>query len=247
MSTSLRSVLGTLLLSLSLGPIAALAEAPAPADAPADRLVLAPLNLGVAVAPELEAGVEPVWQALLDHVEAQPMRAASLQQESAQGLWAQTVASLEETETGDLYAVYGRFARTLAEHFEFRTLVMPVLVTRVASLRGEHAHWDGVRRRADMPSDLDLDQSALMSLGFLDTRMRIRGELGAASLHVVVLDADGNVLHEGKGGLDLLHELQRRGSRFETALRDDAFSDPKQLREGVEQALSAAVPAAPAP
>jgi hypothetical protein len=218
-------------------------DAPAPAEA-SNRLVLAPLNLGVKVAPELEAGVEPVWQALLQHVDSQPPRAASLHEESANALWATAIASLEENEKDDLYAAYRHFAKSVAEHVEFGTLVMPVMITRAASLRGTHAHWDGVRRRADLPSDLG--QGGLISSGFIGSDVRLRGKIGAASLHVVTLDRQGNVLYEGKGGLDLIHELRRDGTRLETAMRAGAFGDPKQLREGVEQALSAALPAAPA-
>lgn len=247
MSNSLRGALGALLVFVGLAPIAALAETETPTESEADRLVLAPLNLGVTLAPELEPGLEPVWQALLDHVENEPARVASLEGESAKLLWARAVASLEATEEPDLYATYSQFAKNVAEHFEFKTLVMPVLVTRVASLRGSHAHWDGVRHRADLPDDLVVHPGSMIGLGILQSEVRIRGELGAASLHIVALDSEGNLMHEGNGGLDLLHKLTRRGSRVEAAMRTDPFGNERRLREGVEQALSMAVPAARAP
>ncbi len=248
MSIAVRGVLGALLVFVGLGPAAMWAETPVLGESEADRLVLAPLNLGVKVAPELEPGLEPVWQALLEHVEAQPTRAASLQPESAQVLWAEALASANESGEQDLHAAYSAFAKGVAEHFEFKTLVMPVLVTRVASLRGSHAHWDGVRHRAEVPDDIDdLRRGSLIGLGMLEAEVRVRGELGAASLHVVALDREGNLVHEGKGGLDLLHKLRRRGASVETAMRTDPFGNERRLREGVEQALSMAVPAAPAP
>lgn len=212
-------------------------------DTSTGRVVLAPLNLGVEVAPALETAIEPVWQALLAYYESETPRAGSLHPGSAGELWTSTMASFEEGSAKDVHAVYGAFARRVAEQVEFGTLLMPVVVTRAATLRGAYAHWDGVRQRA--PVSDDLLPSASWRLNGSD--LEVRGKLGAASLLVVALDANGNVLFEGKGGLDLVHQIERRGQRLQTVARSDAFEDPRRLREGVERALSFAVPAAPAP
>jgi hypothetical protein len=88
-----------------------------------------------------------------------------------------------------------------------------------------------------------------MGSDLLITSAGVRGEIAAASLHVAVLSSDGDLRFEGAGGLSLLQELERDheavkgGPQVAVELRQDAFADPSELREGIEVAFRRPLPA----
>jgi len=213
------------------------------------RVLLVPLNLGVRAAPEVESGMDPVWQELVSYFEAREPKLASLARDSASDLWEDAVsdpAAKDEAGERDVYAAYASFARRVAEQVEYDSIVIPSLVTRTAKVRGQRASWDGVRRYVETPR---------ASLAGLETRgggtsfavNGIRGRIGAASLHVAVLSADGELRYEGAGGLAVLQRpvlrQSNRGNGLEMAVRSEAFQDRKELREGIETAFQKPLPA----
>ncbi|MEM7410218.1 MAG: hypothetical protein AAF430_08300 [Myxococcota bacterium] len=208
------------------------------------RIVLVPPNLGVRAVDEVEPGIEPVWQEMLQHFAAQERPVTAIERTSGVALWNDVMAELQkrEEETGQkpgVYDAYALFAQRVAEQVDYEKIVFPSLVTRVAKVRGSTASWDGVRQRIDMPS---LDVPAIE--GLVVAQRGVNGELAAASLHVAILQSDGQLFFEGTGGLALLQEI-KPDTRDEIAatLRDDAFDDDRALREGVEVAFRKPLPA----
>jgi len=226
-------------------------SAPAPASDAAGaigpgRVVLVPLNLGVRATAELEPGVEPVWREILSHFAAQQQPATALERASAAALWNEVMVEVRAQPDPDVYKAYGLFARRIASQVEYSTIVFPSLVTRAARVQGETAAWDGVRRRVAFAGQEPL--GSVMGSEFQVASFGVRGEIAAASLHVAVLSPDGELRFEGAGGLSVLQQLDktkdRRGdSQFAVALRQNAFDDASELREGIEAAFRRPLPA----
>jgi hypothetical protein len=212
------------------------------------RVVLVPPNLGVRATAEVEPGVEPVWQQILQHFAAQQRPATALERKSAGVLWNEVMREVQSRPDADVYQAYALFARRIAEQVDYTAIVFPSLVTRVAKLSGKTAAWDGVRRRVTgSVADRKTSNSSGSDLYSSET---FRGEIAAASLHVAVLSPDGELRFEGAGGLSLLQQLEPGNAREDedvaVELREDAFSDPVELREGVEAAFRRSLPASTA-
>jgi hypothetical protein len=207
------------------------------------RVVLVPPNLGVRATSEVEPGVEPVWRELLEHFAAQDRPASALERNSAAALWREVMVDVKANPDADVYDAYAMFARRIADQVEYSAIVFPSLVTRAARLSGQTAAWDGVRRRvAGTPSQ----GAGLAPLGTEMTVMGVRGEIAAASLHVAVLSPDGELRFEGAGGLSLLQRVRTDGSakdEIDVTMRENAFGDSAELREGVEAAFRRPLPA----
>jgi hypothetical protein len=213
----------------------------------AGRVVIVPMNLGVRATAEVEPGVEPVWREILTHFAAQPQRATALERKSATALWNEVMAEVRAKPHPDVYQAYAIFARRIADQVDYSAIVFPSLVTRAARIQGETAAWDGVRRRVELARGDSLDpmmgSDLLVSQG-------VRGEIAAASLHVAVLSPDGELRFEGAGGLSVLQQIDREpdkhgpgGMQVAVAMREDAFSDASELREGIEAAFRRPLPA----
>lgn len=219
--------------SASADPVAAL-----PAEG---RVVLAPLNLGIRLAPELAQGVGPVWDELLRHFETRNPPPVALAPEGAAALWAEVVKAGSASEH-DVYAAYARFARRVAEQAPFDAMVIAALVVRAAKVDGYQASWDGVVRGVDAPP---IGTPAGLGSGIV--QVRSRGALSAASLHVAILSPEGELRFEGAGGLALLQRLERRegheGEELAVVDRPAPFADADALREGVRTAFERPLPA----
>ena len=234
-------------------PIAALALAacsttPGP-DQPgalgpgSDRVVVAPLNLTVRAPEELDGKGDPVWEELLQTLQARDKSVAFVAPPSARALWIEATGDLDLSDRSlALETARSRFAQLLATHRDYDVLVVPSLVLRAARVWGRHATWDGVRRSALEPSeaaDLELGGAppGIVTSG-------VSGSISAVSLHVAVLDPEGRLLYEGVGGLALARSPHRRGKLGGWTLepREEPFADREELREGIEIAL--AMPAA---
>jgi hypothetical protein len=233
--------------------IAALLWAPAvsavdASDALGDgRVVIVPLNLGVRATTEVEPGVEPVWREILSHFSSRTQPATALERQSAAALWAEVMAEVRAKPNADVYEAYALFARRIADQVEYSAIVFPSLVTRAARIQGKTAAWDGVRRDVELAGSETV--GTVMGSDLLITSAGVRGEIAAASLHVAVLSSDGDLRFEGAGGLALLQELDKDGDvakggkQVAVELRQDAFADPGELREGVEVAFRRPLPA----
>jgi len=218
------------------------------ADALGDgRVVIVPLNLGVRATTEVEPGVEPVWREILSHFAARKQPATALERKSAAVLWAEVMAEVSAKPHPDVYEAYALFARRIADQVEYSAIVFPSLVTRAAHVQGKTAAWDGVRRDVDLAGRDTV--GTVMGSDLIIASTGVRGEIAAASLHVAVLSPDGSLRFEGAGGLALLQELEedrdavKGGVQVAVELRQDAFSDPSELREGVEAAFRRPLPA----
>jgi hypothetical protein len=208
------------------------------------RVVLVPLNLGVRATAEVEPGVEPVWREILSHFAAQQQPATALERKSAGALWNEVMAEVRTQPDPDVYKAYALFARRIADQVDYTAIVFPSLVTRAARVQGETAAWDGVRRELSVPKTTGTGMGA----DFLVASVGVRGEIAAASLHVAVLTPNGELRFEGAGGLSVLQQLDeakdaRGGEQLAVELRQDAFADASELREGVEAAFRHPLPA----
>ena len=212
------------------------------------RVVIVPLNLGVRATTEVEPGVDPVWREMMSHFAARKQPATALERTSAAALWAEVMAEVRAKPNADVYEAYAIFARRIADQVEYSAIVFPSLVTRAARVQGTTAAWDGVRRDVELAGSDTVGTAMGGELVISSTG--VRGEIAAASLHVAVLSPNGELRFEGAGGLALLQELEEEGGdvakggkQVAVELRQDAFADPSELREGIETAFRRPLPA----
>jgi hypothetical protein len=215
---------------------------PRPTAIGSGRVVVVPVNLAVRAVAEVEPGREPVWRALLEYFASEEHPVIALDRNDAGALWNEVMADAKQAgEDKNLYAVYGRFARRVAEQAEFDAIVFPTLVTHAAHVSGRSASWDGVRRQIDIPGQLAESIDTYREGKIWLYRHGGTGELAAASLHIAVLSPKGELRYEGRGGLVLLQELvppqKPSESAFTTVMRKDPFAAPDQLREGIHAAF----------
>lgn len=227
----------------------------APAMAAADssdplgdgRVVIVPLNLGVRATTEVEPGVDPVWREILSHFGSRQKPATALERKSAAALWAEVMAEVRDKPNADVYEAYAIFARRIADQVDYSAIVFPSLVTRAARIQGKTAAWDGVRREVDLSGRDTV--GTVMGSDLVIASTGVRGEIAAASLHVAVLSPNGELRFEGAGGLALLQQLEEErdatqgGVQVAVQMRQDAFADPHELREGVKAAFRRPLPA----
>ncbi len=239
------------LLSVAALALVACANPPGPSvsialDAPARRIIVAPLNLAIRTPAELVGKGEPVWHQLLRHFQSLDEQVFVISPISAERLWLEATLDLDLSDRSRaLETGRSRFAVALAENRAYDLLVVPSLVLRPARIRGLYASWDGFRRV--VPGGLAMIEQRVgdtfQPFGSLQV-MGLSGKIAAASLHVAVLRPDGTLLYEGLGGLDLIQEVDRDdrrtgGWRYE--LRPEPFADAENLSEGVERAFEAAL------
>jgi hypothetical protein len=212
------------------------------------RVVVAPFNLALRAPAELSGIDEPVYYELLRYVQAEDRQVSVILSADAKLVWADAIAELEQSEADpDPRTASARFALLLAEHGDYDLLLMPSLVLRSARLHGSRASWDGVRRVLPVrgtPMDGALTESHPPGVG---PEVRgLRGRVPAVSLHVAVLESDGRFVHEGLGGLDLIHEaaLDRRtqSAVWRLVTRSKPFGDREHLRQGIALAFERRVP-----
>jgi hypothetical protein len=213
------------------------------------RVLVAPLNLALRVPAELNGVDEPVYYELLRYVQAEARQVSVILSTDAKLVWSDAIAELEQSGASpDLRTASARFALQLREHGDYDLLLMPSLVLRsVRLLHGNRASWDGVRRVLPVraaPMDGALTESHPPGAG---PEVRgLSGRVPAVSLHVAVLRSDGHFVHEGLGGLDLIHEaaLDRRTQSpvWRLVSRWKPFGDREHLRQGIALAFERRVP-----
>lgn len=241
-SVAVLAAVALMLAACSSSPLSSQREAPR-----VGRVVVAPLNLALRTPPELEDVTEPVEHAILGYFQGRDRRVTRLAASDADILWYQVTSELERSGSPvDLSTASAAFARRLAEHTDYELLVMPSLLVRAARVLGRHASWDGVRRRLEI-SHLE-DGSTLVgwSSGGAIEFVGYTGNIAAASLHVAVLTAAGEPVHQGLGGLALIQALRHDDARPHDAWalgpREQPFDDPDALREGVRVAFERGLP-----
>jgi hypothetical protein len=237
----------SLLVAVAALALAACASPPRPTEPDAlgfERVIVAPLNLTVRTPEELAGKGDPVWDELLHALEARSEKIAFIAPASARALWIEATGDLDLSDRSRaLRTARSRFARLLATHRAYDALVVPSLVLRAARVWGWQASWDGVQRSALGP----FESMGSGGLGHGQSSMspsNVTGVLSGASLHVAVLDSEGQLLYEGLGGLALAQTPRRRetlgGWTFEP--RPEPFADRDQVREGIGIALATSDP-----
>jgi hypothetical protein len=209
------------------------------------RVILVPPNLGVRATAEVEPGVEPVWREILSRFAAQSQPATALERKSAGALWNEVMAEVRSQPDPDVYKAYALFARRIKDQVDYTAIVFPSLVTRAARVSGDTAAWDGVRRHVDLVKADTIN--SMMGTDLL-VESGVRGQIAAASLHVAVLSPDGELRFEGAGGLSVLQQLDteaetKSNRELAVQIRQDAFADTAELREGIDAAFRRPLPA----
>jgi hypothetical protein len=203
-------------------------------------VLVLPFNLAAAMPPELEAGSPVVWKELAAYLRAHGKRLKTVSVADARRLWLESIRRVRAGTKG-ARAGYDDAARLLvlelAKHAEFDRVIAPSLFVRNATIARRSAAWDGVEH------SVEVEWSGDGAEGLPDD-VELAGLAPAASLHAVVLDANGEKLQEGVGGLALLVRVRVSGGSapgsprsFAFARRADPFANRARLREGIAQAL----------
>jgi hypothetical protein len=243
----LQRLLSFVLFTFVLASLGAAVAAEPAADLGSGRLVLVPVNLGIRANAEVAPGMDPVWQEMLEHFGNSDRPVTALERASAAALWNEVMVEMEKGREKDVYEAYAEFAKRISKQLDYETIVFPSLVLRAARLNGTGASWDGVRRHVHAPLVGHEAVNKITGPDLLVSREGLIGEIAAASLHVAVLDGDGALRFEGAGGLTLLQEVvqgkTRGDAQLAVTMRDDAFTDTEELREGIQVAFRRPLPA----
>ena len=201
-----------------------------------ESVVLLPLNLAARMPEELEPWSPRLWEALIDYLRQRAPAVKTVAPTEARQLWLESVRKARETEH-PARSAFDEAARLLVErigeHAEFGAVVLPTLFIQTAEISEGAAHWD--------------DTSAAL-FGDSELEFQYEGQLPAASLHVVIFDANGDPIQQTQTGIELLVQVvNREATREQPTMvpRRELFSDPAVLRERVSRALGPFLPAAP--
>lgn len=238
------SILCVLLLSTlaCAGPLESRKGAAAVSELQGSRVVVVPLNLGIRRAPALDQKSGAVARELVDFLQAQGAQVQVLSHEDATELWSEAFAATDSRT--DLQAAESHFARLVAGEGDYDMLVMPSVVIRGARVRSDSVSWDGVRRELETSEPIADPKHAY---GFSQLSIRgLSGNIVAASLHVVTLDANGRLIFEGLAGLDLMQKAELEGTaasrEWKLKARQEPLRDLDHLREGIEMAFERRLP-----
>jgi len=204
-------------------------------------LLFLPLNVSVVMPSEMVARSSLVQEALEAYLTEQPYRLKTVAFKAARSLWLASIRAVRSGEKGTRanYDDAARaFVQELAKHAEFDHVIAPSLDLREATVVRGIGEWDGVRRTLQIEAEGAENRRRIASTPF-------EGVAPAASLHAAVFDGTGEKLQEKLGGLDLIARVfVPRKPDAETGApvvdflpRDDFFSDPDQLREGIALTL----------
>lgn len=212
------------------------------------RLVVAPLNLAVKLDEKLGDGVQPVRDEIIAYLQQRHAKVAVVWPSDAWDVWQLAMFETRDVSGGAdrrLDKAVRRFLKELGREVEFGAFMLPTLVFRQAKVWGDTVRWDGVRRR--------LGTRSRMQAGVLPTVAPSIGESHVAgakvpgvSLHVLVYNASGRRIFEGRGGLDLAHAVLVTGvgdsGHGKLVSQENPFQNLDHLKEGVALALDAYSP-----
>jgi len=133
-----------------------------------------------------------------------------------------------------------RILTALRQRDDVSAVVLPGIVLRAAPFRAAYARWDGVS------APVSGGGSLLYNMSIFNSSLSDSGELSALSLRVQIIDADGLVLFEGIGGIQLTQ--LSRGGHLQRLPERELFDNPANDVLAVSEALRAlSLPASKAP
>jgi hypothetical protein len=206
----------------------------------ARSLLILPLNVAAQMPTELEAASPFVWEELEAYLRAQGKQLKTVSFRDARQLW---LASIKQVRDSDPHSGYDDAARVLvgelSRHATFDAVIAPSLYLRAAPISGRSASWDGVERQIEIEGKERLPDG-----------IPLEGSAPAASLHVVVFDAQGNKLQEVIGGIELIvsaRVLRKRGAgpdalTLQFTPRRDLFVSREHLQESIATTLAPFLP-----
>ncbi len=207
------------------------------------RVLLCPLNLVLALRPEIQRGAKPVDDEIVAYLESRSLQLERLGLIEGRKLWKQSVA--EAKALGSVARGAQIFVSHLAQDHEFDVVVMPSLLLHQERMDNWNASWDGVTRRmtvANAPeSGQEIDRpDSTYDIGIMGRSLS--GPVWVTSLHVLVFDRNGARIFEGRGGMELTQEVELGPAKkkYESRLRPRGalFEDRIFLREGVARAFT---------
>ena len=215
------------------------------------RVVLAPLNLPVAVPAEVEDAVPVIERALIDAFQARGARVAVIHPRDAYQLWRAAASSIPQSgdAAADLRNAARKFAGAMETTEHYDVLILPSLVLREARVSGRNASWDGVTRRIPVRTSASAEDShTAPDAPVFDTAEGLAaspqwgGKIAGLSLHMLIFRPEYKS-RERFAGLDIVHEtVQVRdptgaGSSVELRPRADLFGDREELHDAIEAAV----------
>jgi hypothetical protein len=220
--------------------LAFLACASAPKAAPLPRVLsvlLAPMSFNQNLPAPLDAGSSIVLEVLSGTLWKQDIQVVAPPTQEFQEVW----TSQAKTTVGTLYGADGKLDRTrydaavraLASTYHsrgvsFDAIVIPYLAARRGSVTGQSVSWDGTSHRLPVERpNRDVTQ--------IEVRRGL--EVGCTSVLVLVYDAQGTLLFERYGGLEVAQRMQAAEGRWRWTERGDLFRNRNDLEEGVRIAL----------
>lgn len=207
------------------------------------------MNVGVALAPDLEDAVSIVEHALIVELQRRGARVAVIYTPDALTLWQNSVLAVSPNPNNpaDLRAVAVQFAQTLARSQIYDALILPSLALREARVSGRSVRWDGVQRRLGVrPGDATSSPADSPVFGGGEGVVvsgAWTGKTSGLSLHLLSLMPGKWRTQERWGGLDLVHDVvSSQGPGANPAepdkrLRRELLADPENVEEGVVLAL----------
>jgi len=241
----------TVALALAALLAACTGNAPKPRIAPEHEgapgvqgFLLGPANLAIALRPELEGGIEPVQQEIAAYIRTHGREVDRLPLADGRKLWEEAISEAKRTGAGLRFETTAAiFVRRLAETRDFDALVLPSLLFDFTRMSHRKARWDGVERRMQV---LNIPYQKAGRSDNLAMRMMpnigMNGNAAVSSLHLVVLTREGRKVFEGRGGLDLVQEIEvksvDKSYRIDLHTRGDLFQDREILREGIGVAFT---------
>lgn len=202
----------------------------------ASRILVAPLNMALSLAPRLETSTQIVDDAMARQIGASGKTLERLDYRLARSLWVKAANQIRQSGGEQTFEAAAQvFARLAAERIEFDALIIASLYLQNAQVGVRYLRWD----------------SASQEMTFIG---RPRGQVEmpplstvpAASIHVSVLDSAGAEIHTRRTGIELIQHMeiqlsQRKGrDKQKWILVDDdpAIEDPVRVRAAITHALS---------
>lgn len=206
------------------------------------RILLGPLNLLVALRPEIQSGARATDQEIVAYLERQDRAVERVGLVEGRETWRRAIADAKAA--GAPSEASARFVRRLSERHDFDALVLPSLLLHQVPMDASNASWDGVSRRMRMLNKPVFRSSAMDQSTLADgvAYGGISGKAWVTSLHVLVLARDGQRVFEGRGGIEFLYAIDlingARGPSYNLIPNGSLFVDRTTLREGVVLAFA---------